>query len=163
MVDISRYMDDGANWQSQCVLSYVRSHTYGVTSFFLGDIDADKRKEVERLLLFIHVEVGRYENCREQGYVFSVSCFSKRLNITVFEHRNSDGLCLIVFEGSFLNTPTWEDVWRGKEDKWDIDYKFVCGDVVSCGEKVIELFNGFVKKEIVDGFVERLSDGESVK
>lgn len=159
MVDINCYLYDGANWQAQSVMSYVRTYSFAIKdNEVLETLSEEDRAEVMRLLKYVHIEVGRYENCREQGYTFSVFCFSKRLNITVFEHRNSDILCLNVFEGSFLNTPTWEDVWRGKEDKWDYDYEFKFGDIVGCGQKVIDLFKEFVVNEIVKKFVSKLSD-----
>jgi hypothetical protein len=156
MGEISRYMDDGANWQAQAVLAYVRTFAFSVKDIKKpDDISPAQETEIERLLSFIHIEVGRYENCREQGYTFKVYCFSKGLNVAVFEHRNSDTLCLNVFDGIFINTPTWEDVWKGKESKWDYDYSFPYGSIVECGEKVISLLKEFVEKEVLETFMKK--------
>lgn len=152
MIEISRYMDDGAGWQEQAVLAYVRKFADYVKDIETSD---EEKAEIECLLSFIHVRVGRYENGREQGYIFSVWCFSKGLNIAVFEHRNGDTLCLNVFDGVFINTPTWEDVWKGKESKWDYDYGFEYGQIVECGDKIISLFKEFVKKEVLETFMKK--------
>ena len=62
MTEIKSYLNDGANWQAQCVLSYVRSH-----------LDLPKS---------YNVEVGRYEKYREKGYVFNLcKDYTKVLNI----------------------------------------------------------------------------------
>ena len=157
MIEISRYMDDGAGWQEQAVLAYVRKLADSVKDIRVSCRVSDEEKaEIKRLLSFIHVDVGRYENCREQGYIFSVSCFSKRLNIAVFEHRNSDILCLNVFDGVFINTPTWEDVWKGKESKWDYDYRFEYGQIVECGDKILSLLKEFVEKEVIETFQKKM-------
>ncbi len=152
MIEISRYMDDGAGWQEQAVLAYVRKFADNVKDIETSD---EEKAEIECLLSFVHVRVGRYENGREQGYIFSVWCFSKGFNIAVFEHRNGDTLCLNVFDGVFINTPTWEDVWKGKESKWDYDYGFEYGQIVECGDKIISLFKEFVKKEVLETFMKK--------
>ena len=164
MIEISRYMDDGAGWQEQAVLAYVRKFADSVKDIEKPYRASDEEKaEMERLLSFIHVEVGRYENCREQGYIFSVWCFSKRLNIAVFEHRNSDTLCLNVFDGVFINTPTWEAVWKGKESKWDYDYGFEYGQIVECGEKILSLLKEFVEKEVLETFTKKMEEMKKEK
>ena len=116
MTDIKSYLNDGANWQAQCVLSYVRSHL---------DLPNDYK-----------VLVGRYENCREQGYVFTLlKDYNQVLHIAVYEHRNVDLLILKSFKGSFINTPRAEDL--GMKDKWDYDENFPYGNVLECGKMVI--------------------------
>ncbi len=55
---------------------------------------------------FPEIEVGRWENCREQGYVIS----AKGLNIAFFEHRNSDEIHAVKFNGYFINTPSIHDI-----------------------------------------------------
>lgn len=41
-----------------------------------------------------------YGNCREQGFVVSISKgFDKITNVAFFEHRNSDALCALRWEG----------------------------------------------------------------
>lgn len=125
MTDIKSYLNDGANWQAQCVLSYVRSH-----------LDLPKS---------YNVEVGRYENCREQGYIFTLcKDYKQVLHIAVYEHRNMDSLVIKSFKGFFFNTPRAEDL--GMEDKWDYDKSFDYGNVLECGKKVIDTFEYEIKE-----------------
>lgn len=116
MTEIKSYLNDGANWQAQCVLSYVRSH-----------LDIPKTYKVL---------VGRYENCREQGYVFTLcKDYMQLLHIAVYEHRNMDSLVIKSFRGFFFNTPRAEDLQM--KDKWDYDKSFDYGCVLECGKEVI--------------------------
>lgn len=125
MIDIKSYSNDGANWQAQCVLSYVRSHL---------DLPNDYK-----------VLVGRYENCREQGYVFTLcKDYKQVLHIAVYEHRNVDSLVIKSFKGSFINTPRAEDL--GMKDKWDYDTSFDYGNVLDCGKMVIDTFEYEIKE-----------------
>ena len=73
---VRNYLHDDANWQAQCVLAYLRANL----SKFKHDL-----------------EVTRYYNCREQGYIFFMRIFDKgmhQMNVAVYEHRNSDSLCI---------------------------------------------------------------------
>lgn len=116
MVEIKSYLNDGANWQAQCVLSYVRSH-----------LDLPNGYKVL---------VGRYENCREQGYVFTLcKDYMQILHIAVYEHRNVDNLIIKTFRGQFVNTPRAEDL--NMRDKWDYDTSFDYGKVLECGKEVV--------------------------
>lgn len=117
MIDIKSYLNDGANWQAQCVLSYVRSH-----------LDIPKTYKVL---------AGRYENCREQGYVFTLcKDYIQLLHIAVYEHRNVDSLVIKTFRGQFVNTPRAEDLKM--ENKWDYDEDFPYGSVLDCGKMVVD-------------------------
>lgn len=125
MTEIKSYLNDGANWQAQCVLSYVRSH-----------LDLPKS---------YNVEVGRYENCREQGYVFSlIRDYKQVLHIAVYEHRNIDSLVAKSFKGFFFNTPRAEDLQM--KDKWDYDKSFDYGCVIDCGKYVVDTFEMEIKE-----------------
>jgi hypothetical protein len=51
-----------------------------------------------------------------------------------------------------LNTPTLDEVWKDKKDKWDIDKTFHFGEIVNCGEWIIDdmkqrLENFIIEKE----------------
>ena len=116
MIDIKTYSNDGANWQAQAVLAYVRSH-----------LDLPKTYKVL---------VGRYENCREQGYIFTLcKDYLQLLHIAVYEHRNVDSIIIKTFRGQFVNTPRAEDL--GMEDKWDYDEDFEYGKILECGKEVV--------------------------
>ena len=133
MTNIYSYLNDGANWQAQCVLSYVRSH-------------ADLKEDYAIL-------VGRYENCREQGYVFTLTKrWEQLLHIAVYEHRNSDDIIVKSFKGTFINTPRAEDL--NMKDKYDYDESFSVGNIVDCGKYVVDTFENEIIKNNVQQSIE---------
>ena len=141
MTEIKSYLNDGANWQAQCVLSYVRSHLHLPKSY--------------------NVEVGRYENCREQGYIFTLcKDYKQVLHLAVYEHRNMDSLIIKSFRGFFFNTPRAEDL--GMKDKWDYDTSFDYGNVLECGKEVIDTFE-YEIKEIKDIATDAIKDYNELK
>ena len=78
---IENYLNDGANWQAKCILYYLQSmYSYITDSTYNANY-----KRYEAI-----IDVGRFENCREQGYVFSLRYKTEQRNYCVFEHRNSD-------------------------------------------------------------------------
>lgn len=138
MIDIEHYLEDGANWQAQCVLAYLRRAGKSEVEYLTWNKEK-YRAEGE-------LQVGRCENCREQGYIFTLTYGAKQLvHFWVYEHRNSDELCVVEFEGGFMNTPTINDI--PMKDKYDVTMSFGCGDVVSCGEWIIERIKEYINKE----------------
>ena len=135
MVQVDKYLDDGANWQAQAVLAYLRSmYSWVVNGTYNRELDfteADFR-------------VGRYENCREQGYVFSLRYMCEQRNYAVYEHRNSDSLIVLVFDGASINTPCREEVWDNMKDKYDYTQSFSCGQIIECGDYIIENAQQFI-------------------
>lgn len=119
---ITDYLNDGANWQAQAVLVYLKSQN-------------------------IDIDVTRYDNCREQGYIFfkrvSKGRKAYQKNVAVYEHRNSDALCIVVFDKVTFNDPLNSDVWENMEDKWDTTADFKCGEIVECGDNIIDIFKEF--------------------
>lgn len=141
MINIKHYLDDGANWQAQCVLAYLR----GIGSSRVESITWDKKKNRGEGEL----SVGRCENCREQGYIFTLTYGAKQLvHFWVYEHRNSDTLCVKEFEGFFINTPTISNI--PIKDKYDTTKDFACGDVVKCGEWIVERIKEYIGKEKIE-------------
>lgn len=126
MTDIREYMNDGANWQAQAVLACVRHHTKSC-------FDSDGQDKAVVL-------VGRYENCREQGYVITLTLNECKpmISYCVYEHRNSDSICVQMFHASCMNTPSIDDVFYGKRDKWDIDKRFDCGNIYDCALFIVQ-------------------------
>jgi hypothetical protein len=56
---------------------------------------------------------AEYWNGREQGYVISLQNLGfplEQINIAFFEHRNSDDICMIVWEEVTYNPPTAQDL-----------------------------------------------------
>lgn len=138
MINIGYYMTDGANWQAQCVLAYLRSIGKSEVEYLTWNNDKH-RYEGE-------LSVGRCENCREQGYIFTLTYGAKQLvHFWVYEHRNSDVLCVVEFEGFFINTPTIDNI--PMKDKYDTTKDFACGDVVSCGEWIVKRIKEYIDKE----------------
>ena len=84
---IESYLNDGANWQAQSVLSYLRSIRESIVSKTWSD-------SLRCYEAFIYV--GRYENCREQGYVFTISYMGEYKHYAVYEHRNCDNLVVLI-------------------------------------------------------------------
>lgn len=137
MIYIENYLDDGANWQAQCVLAYLRRYGDGIVQ------DLTWNEEKERY--DGELRVGRCENCREQGYVFSVIYgINQLVHFWVYEHRNSDDLCVVEFEGTFINTPTVNDI--PMRDKYDTTKEFSCGEVIACGEWIVERIKYYINR-----------------
>ena len=137
-MNIEYYMEDGANWQAQCVLAYLRSVGNSRVENLTWNKE-NRRAEGE-------LRVGRCENCREQGYIFTLIYGVKQLvHFWVYEHRNSDALCVVEFEGYFINTPTINDI--PMKDKYDTTKDFSRGDVVKCGERIIDRIAEYIEKE----------------
>lgn len=142
MTKIESYLNDGANWQAQMVLAFLRAKEEEI----VGDTWNNKAKTTD-----LNIEVGRFENGREQGYVFSISVpsyFSKtsefeQKNWAVYEHRNSDNLCVLSSRSFTINTPSVEEMFNGKS-KWDYDKAFSVGDVISCGKYLVREMRDFI-------------------
>lgn len=56
--------------------------------------------------------VNHWENGRDRGYVITLKSpdFRQQLNISVFEHRNSDDIIINHWEGVTFNVPTVDDM-----------------------------------------------------
>lgn len=138
MTELEKYLDDGANWQAQAVLAYLRYHL-DAKSIVSSLTDTKDWKRCD----FPLVEVGRFENFREQGYVLMVTFKGKRRNYAFFEHRNSDELVVFISNKVTLNTPSIEDIY-GERGKYDYDMCFDGGQIVECGENIIENIKSFL-------------------
>lgn len=115
-LNIENYMSDGAGWQEQVVMMILKGRINEVTDSTFNS--EHHRNDAE-------IVIGRYENCREQGYVFSLKYkYNQLAHYCVFQHRNSDSICIIKFKGDFINTPTIDDIWKDRKDKYDYDKSF---------------------------------------
>ena len=147
MIHIENYMNDGAAWQAQMVLAYIRAHEIAV----INDTWNGKSYDLE-------IKVGRYENGREQGYVFTINIWdylndtgnNLQKNWAVFEHRNSDDIVVLSNELFTINTPTWADMTEnGKLGKYDVDKEFPYNGACECGEYLIREMQEFVEKNYI--------------
>lgn len=133
MIDIEQYLYDGANWQASAVLAYLRNSKSHILEKTRDKDHPDHYR--------CRLHVGRYENCREQGYVFSIWMAGRQHNYAVYEHRNSDQLIVLISNVLTLNVPSINDMWHDKGEnpsKYDYDKAFEYGEIVECGEWIEE-------------------------
>ena len=91
------YLQDGAGTQARCVLMLLQ----------VFNIESSYNKERHRCDATI--EVARWENCREQGYIISlINKKGEQINIAFFEHRNSESICALRWLQSSINSITIE-------------------------------------------------------
>ena len=94
-MELKNYLLDGACMQARCVLCYIQ------------DFEINESYDEKYGMNMARIEVGRWENCREQGYCVSLAAENfKQLNIAFFENRNSDELCAVEWVENTINTPT---------------------------------------------------------
>ena len=142
---IESYLNDGANWQAQSVLCYLRS----IKESIVTKTWSDSSRCYEA---FIYV--GRYENCREQGYVFTISYKGQYKHYAVYEHRNCDNLVVLINDGFSMNTPSVDFMWKGHMDengetrKWGYDKDFDFGEIIQCGDFIAEDMKNFIDEVI---------------
>ena len=142
---IECYLNDGANWQAQSVLGYLR---------FIRESIVEKTwsESTSRYEAFIYV--GRYENCREQGYVFTISYKGEYKHYAVYEHCNSDNLIVLINEGFSMNTPSADFMWNGDMDEDEEPQKcgytkdFDFGEIIKCGDFIAEDMRSFIDEVI---------------
>lgn len=141
---IECYLNDGANWQAQSVLGYLRS----IKESIVTKTWSESARRYEAVIY-----VGRYENCREQGYVFTISYKGEYKHYAVYEHCNSDNLIVLINEGFSMNTPSANFMWgghdeNGKHQKWCYDRDFGFGEIIQCGDSIAEDMRSFIDEVI---------------
>lgn len=125
---LENYLNDGASWQAQMVLAYLRAHNC---------------KEW-------NIQVGRYENCREQGYVFTLISddYKNRRNYAVYEHRNCDNIIVLISDKFTSSTPTCEEMWADKPknaSSHDYDKGFKYDEAYECAEFILDNMEETIK------------------
>ena len=103
--NIFSYMQDGSDHQSRAVLSHVQL----CMEYFYAQRDNEE------------INISRWENGREQGYVIWATCKSEQINIAFFQHRNSDDIHCVVWNQKTMNAPNIEtskmgDIYKNKDD-----------------------------------------------
>jgi len=140
MINLNEYMQDGAGAQARAVLAYLQS--YG------GSIEESWNLDLKDYMC--KIIVGRWENCREQGYCFSLRVGNKQQNIVVFEHRNGDGICMVVWEQYTINTPTIDNAtFEGtnyRHDKYAVSKRFGYGEASEAAEWISGEFLRFYRE-----------------
>jgi hypothetical protein len=88
----------------------------------------------------VEFETKTWYNGRERGILISMShsIGSKALHFAIFEHRNSDQLCVLKWEykSFYWNSPdaqnAIEDAYGEGKTKWDVSAKFGCNQIGEC-------------------------------
>ena len=104
MTNLANYLKDGADPTPRAVLMILQGLIYNIEPT---------------------INVARWENCREQGYVITVRAKDgDDLNIAFFEHRNSDDICAVKWCQKLLNSPTIDTAVFGDvyKTKWDVSF-----------------------------------------
>jgi hypothetical protein len=98
-MNIVNYLKDGACGKARIVMALLQENV----GDGINELYNEERNDYDAT-----VNIARWENCREQGYVVSLRTkdYSKQLNIAWFEHRNSDNICAIEWEQCTINSPT---------------------------------------------------------
>ena len=155
MTNLKNYLNDGADYQAQSVLAYLRTH------LIIEESGNDKFKKYYPM-----IKAGRWENCREQGYVLTMNKQrnGERLNIAFFEHRNSDDLCALSWHQNTTNTPTIDTADFKNEcysDKYDVSFRVAYMEIIKMCEWIIKQFSEEWQSN--DSIKWKLKDNEKVK
>lgn len=159
MIRIGEYLNDGANWQAQAVLAYIRGN---IAQFREGSWNPlTKEYEAE-------VWVGRYENGREQGYVVSVMYrWRKQITFAFYEHQNADRLNVRHYNGTFgTDTPSGRYLAERYGSKSNFDKDFKCGEIKECGEYIINEIKKYVDEWVTEDaeyFAEMIARANAIK
>jgi hypothetical protein len=139
MILLQEYFNDGAHHQAKAVLAYLQAHD-GIEESWS---DEWKRYKAE-------VHIGRWENCREQGYVLYLNSddYKRQLNIAFFEHRNSDKICAVVWEQGTINSPNinsakFEGIYK---TKYDVSHSEPYGNALQMADWIWEQLEEFWKE-----------------
>lgn len=126
MIELKYYLQDGAGYQARAVLMHLQA---------ISTIESSWDEEYKLYKADTHV--ARWQNCREQGYVVMLRDKQhNQLNIAFFEHRNSDGICAIVWKENTINSPTietakFDDIYK---DKYDVNHSVSHGQYQEMAE-----------------------------
>jgi hypothetical protein len=119
------YFNDGADNQAQAVRA------------FLGDFEIEASWNDIHSEYEANIRTGRWENCREQGYVLSLLNKDRvQLNIAFFGHRNSDSIHAVKWEQNTLNSPNIDNAKFGGvyKDKFDTSFNVRYGEIRKMAE-----------------------------
>ena len=126
MTNLNYYMQDGANHQARAVLC------------FLQNFNIEKSWSDDRKKYLAEINVARWENCREQGYVLCLRSkdYRKQLNIAFFEHRNTYSICAVKWEQDTMNSPNIDTAIFGEayKTRYDTSFDVRYGKIVEMSE-----------------------------
>lgn len=136
-MELQKYMNDGANWQAQVILIYMRHYE---------DLILEDTYNSDIHCYEASLSVGRYENCREQGYIFSLRYKGMQRNYAVYEHRNTDNLCIVANNIETIDTPSSAIIYDNMCDKYDTTEDFHYAEFGECALWLIGDMRKFIKE-----------------
>ena len=139
-IKIGSYMQDGACAAARAVLALISGY------------NVEDSYNQSRHAYDVDVQVARWDNCREQGYVAYLRVNGKQLNIAFFEHRNSDNICAVKWEQSTFNAPTMGSAEFGDvyKDKYDVSHSVSYNEHYAMKEWIEKQFDEFYKAQKED-------------
>ncbi len=142
-MNLRNYMNDGSGHQARCVLAILQAEEAIVPDSW--------NKEYHKY--DAEPEVGRWENCREQGYcIYLRNRNFDQINIAFFEHRNTDQICVLVWHQNTINTPNIDSMdTKGEcyKDKWDVTKSFPYDSFREAAEYIQEVLQDHWKVPII--------------
>lgn len=151
MYDIEQYGSEDANWQAIGVYAVILGNWRRIKSPRIARCIG---KRIDTTLLpkeyNAKIKIGRFNNCREQGYVFTLWEGGKQLkHYAVYEHRNSDELIVMTNAIYSEHTPPAEFIFGGR-GKYDYDKKFNCGEIVECANWIMDDMCDMIEAKYAD-------------
>jgi hypothetical protein len=141
MTELRNYLDDGANYQARAVMCFLQR-----------DCDIEESWNERHGKYDNVINIARWENCREQGYIVSMvsADYKSQLNIAFFEHRNSDEICAVKWEQTSMNTITIDTAEFGDvyKDKYDVSKSVSWGEVKKMADWIKQQFTIFWRKSL---------------
>jgi len=141
MTELRNYLDDGADYQARAVMCFLQR-----------DCDIEESWNARDGKYDSVINIARWENCREQGYIVSMvsADYRSQLNIAFFQHRNSDELCAVKWEQTSMNTITIDNAEFGDvyKDKYDVSKRVSYGEVEKMADWIMEQFTEFWVKSL---------------
>lgn len=137
-MDLFNYMQDGACASARAVLAYLQQSSTNIEESWNNEFKCYKAR----------FDIGRWENCREQGYIISLKNkdHSQQLNIAFFEHRNSDEICCIKwlqYSINSLSISTMDTKGEVYTTKWDVTKSFKYNEPLKCADWIVREFRPF--------------------
>lgn len=128
--------NDGADFQSQAVLAYVR--------YLISDGLVDSWNPITSEYQ-ADIRVTRYDNCREQGYIIYLRNLGRteQINICFYEHRNSDQIYVQVNDVVTFNAPLSSDIYGSMTDKYQSAFDAPCGKAFEVAEFIKHALENF--------------------
>jgi len=126
-IELQNYLQDGANYKARAIMCILQ-----------GRINEIKDAVGVAHYKDVMIQIGRFENCREQGYAFTLFCEYRFVkNYAVYEHRSSDAICVLASNKYTINTPD-ADAMFGDRGKYDVDATFSYNKIMEASDYIVD-------------------------